>query len=277
MSGLSPNPLRGNLRRIANETAELPGFRQLAKPLYRRMFSHNRNGNAYLGVYPSFQAAMDAAPQNLPTSYDNDVAGQLYRDRLQRVTVSDYPLIHWLQQLFAAGRRRVFDLGGHIGVSYYSFRQYLDYPADLHWLVHDTPSVVETGREWALQNDPWRQLGFAATANEASDREILIASGSLQYLDYSLPELLGRLADAPQHVLVNTTPMHPERSYFTLQNLGSAICPYRITAVPEFVEEMRAVGYEVIDRWESFERHLRLPFEPLHSIDRYYGFYLRRD
>ncbi|MEO6169964.1 MAG: TIGR04325 family methyltransferase [Lysobacter sp.] len=272
---LRRNPLRGNLRRIANETAELPGIRELAKPLYRRMFSNNREGNAYLGVYPSFQSAMDAAPRDLPTSYDHDLAGQLYRDRLQRVTVSDYPVIYWLQQLVAGGGRRVFDLGGHVGVTYYSFRRYLEYPGDLQWLVHDTPSVVTAGREWASQNDPWRQLAFADTVDAASDRDVLIACGSLQYLDYSLPELLGRIADPPPHVLVNTTPMHPDRSYFTLQNIGSAICPYRITAVPEFIDDMAALGYKVIDRWESFERHLRLPFEPGHSIDRYYGFYLR--
>ena len=270
------NPLRGNLRRIANETAELPGIRRLAKPLYRRMFSNNREGNAYLGVYPTFQSAMDAAPRHLPTSYDHELAGQLYRDRLQRVTVSDYPIIYWLQRLIAAGHRNVFDLGGHIGVSYYSFRRYLDYPADLSWLVHDTPSVVAAGREWASQNDPSRQLAFADAADESNARDVLIACGSLQYLDYSLAELLGQLADPPPHVLVNTTPMHPDRSYFTLQNLGSAICPYRISAVPEFIDGLATLGYEVVDRWESFERHLRLPFEPGHSIDRYYGFYLRR-
>ncbi len=276
MTGHSSNPLLGNLRRIANETAELPGVRQLAMPLYRRMFSRHRHGNAYMGVYPTYQAALDAAPRVLPTSYDSQAAGELYRERLERVAVSDYPLMHWLTRLFATGQRQLFDLGGHIGISYYGFRRYLDYPSDLRWLVHDTPCVVEAGRQWATGHDQWRQLSFADTVDDADGRDVLISSGALQYLDYSLSELLDSLTRPPPHVLVNLTPMHPDRSYFTLQNLGAAICPYRIAAVPEFIDEMKALGYAVVDRWESFERHVRLPFEPRHSIDRYYGFYLQK-
>lgn len=277
MTGHPANPLLGNLRRIANETAELPGIRQVAKPLYRRMFSRHRNGNAYMGVYPTYEAALDAAPHVLPTSYDTQAAGLLYRDRIQRIAVSDYPLLHWLSRLFQAGHRRLFDLGGHIGISYYGFRRYLDYPPDLKWLVHDMPSVVEAGREWADKHDTSRQLSFAADVDDADGQDVLISNGALQYLDYSLPELLTRLPQPPPNILVNLTPMHPDRSFFTLQNLGAAICPYRITAVPEFTDQMAALGYAVIDRWESFERHVRLPFESQHSIDRYYGFYLRRN
>ena len=95
-------------------------------------------------------------------------------------------------------------------------------------------------------------------------------------LGMTLPELIEALPDAPRHVLVNMVPMHPSRSFFTLQNLGVATCPYRIAAVPEFVEAMQALGYEVVDRWESFERQLRIPFNPDTVVDRYYGFYFRR-
>ncbi|QOW18810.1 methyltransferase, TIGR04325 family [Lysobacter ciconiae] len=273
---IAPHPIAGNLRRMANEAAELPGIRLVAEPVYRRRFVRERQGNTYLGVYPSFEAAMAAAPQVLPNTYDTAAAGELYRSRLHRLTVSDYPVLHWMSRLLAAGQRRVFDLGGHIGVSYYALRRYLDYPPDLHWLVHDVPSVVDAGRQWARDHDQWRQLAFSSEVAHADGRDVLIASGALQYLDYSLPELLSRLARAPAHVVVNLTPMHPELSYFTLQNLGTAICPYRVSAVPQFLEEMSALDYTVVDRWESFERHLRLPFAPRYSIDRYHGFYLKQ-
>ncbi len=47
-------------------------------------------------------------------------------------------------------------------------------------------------------------------------------------------------------------------------------------AVPDFLTGMASLGYGVVDRWESFERELKVPFEPDCTIDRYYGFYLRR-
>lgn len=269
--------LARNLRRIANETAELPGVRLLAKPVYRRMFRRHRHGNAYYGVFDTYAQAQEHAPPTLPNSYDNDASGRMYRDQLNRIRVSDYPLVHWLSRLFAAGERRIFDLGGHIGVSYYGFSHYLDYPQDLRWQVHDMPRVLDAGREWAATHDPQRRLSFTDRREDADGCDILLSSGALQYLDYELPDLLRRLKRPPAHVLINLTPMHPSRGYFTLQNLGIAICPYRVSAVPQFVTDMAALGYHVADRWESFERELRVPFEPEYSIDRYYGFYFHRD
>lgn len=268
-----------NLRRIANEAAELPGARWLAKPLYRRVFRQPyRTINAYHGIYASYAEAQAAAQQvkTLPTTYDISAAGHLYRDQIEQLRVSDYPLLFWLSRLLVDGQRKLFDLGGHIGVSYYGFRRYLDYPADLRWLVHDVPAVLATGREWALKHDPDRLLAFTDERSDADGQDVLMSSGALQYLDYSLPDLLRTLQSPPPHVLVNLTPMHPGRSFFTLQNLGIAICPYRVTAVPEFIAAMESLGYTKQDQWHSTERHLRIPFEPAHSIDGYHGFYFHR-
>jgi len=269
--------LSRNLRRIANETAELPGVRLLAKPVYREMFRRHRHGNAYFGVYESFDQARDQAPDTLPNTYDNEVSGGMYRDQLNRIRVSDYPLLHWVSRLLDSGERKLFDLGGHIGVSYYGFSNYLAYPADMTWRVHDMPRVLDAGRDWAKTHDPSRRLVFTDRREDADGHDILLSSGALQYLDYELPDLLRRLRRPPPHVLINLTPMHPSRGYFTLQNLGIAICPYRVSAVPQFVADMAALGYQVADRWESFERQLRVPFEPALSIDRYYGFYFHRE
>lgn len=268
--------LAGKLQRIAMECAELPGVRLIAKPLYRRMFSRPyRDGNAYFGVYDTRDQALAAAPA-LPTTYDLPSAGSMYLDRHKSIRVSDYPVVHWLSRLLAQGRHRIFDLGGHIGVSYYGFRQYLTYPQDLQWCVHDVPAVVDAGRAWAQQYDPDGMLRFADVPDAANDHDVLITCGALQYLEYTLPELLGRLDCPPPHVLVNLTPLHPRRSYITLQNIGKAVLPYRVMAKPEFVEAMGKLGYEVADQWQSWERHLKVPFEPEYAIDHYSGFYFRR-
>lgn len=262
--------------RIALESAELPGIRLIARPLYRRLFSRPyRGGNAYYGAYQSHAEALADAP-SLPTTYDQQGTTGMYMDRHRSIRVSDYPMVHWLSRLLADGRHRIFDLGGHIGVTYYGFRRYLSYPNTLEWRVHDVPSVIDAGRDWARQYDPDRLLHFAESPEAANAHDVLITCGALQYLDYTLPELLGKLDTPPPHVLVNLTPMHPERGYVTLQNMGKAVLPYRVMARPQFLAQMQSLGYTLVDHWQSKERHLRVPFEPDCTLDHYAGFYFTR-
>lgn len=269
--------LRTTLRRIAAEVAQLPVLRRAAQPIYRRMFQAPYQSEVhYYGVYDSYAQALADAPPTLPTSYDVEASGRMYRDQLDQIKVSDYPALHWLSRLLAGDCRQVFDLGGHIGLSYYGFRRYLDYPADLQWLVHDVPAVVSAGRDWAVDHDPDGRLAFTDARHDADGSAILFTSGALQYLDYTLPELLQQLQHPPAHVLINIVPMHTSRGYFTLQNIGFAICPYRVAAAPEFVAAMQALGYEIVDRWQSFERHLEVPFAPDCDVDSYHGYYFCR-
>jgi putative methyltransferase (TIGR04325 family) len=278
-----PSGLSRSLRQVVLDVAELPGVRLLARPLYRKLFAGDvLPGNSYGGVYTSFDEARAGAPASLPTSFDQRPAGELYADRLDHVQIVDYPVLFWLAQLFAAGCRQVFDLGGNVGTSYFGFQRHLPYPDGLHWLVHDVPAVVAAGRERAQRCDSAGTLDFTDSREDADGRDVLLCSGVLQFLDYSLPELLRSLRKPPRHVLVNVTPLHPDRSFVTLQRVtrrrvGIANCPYRVTAVAAFIAEFEQAGYTVVDRWESTERHMRIPFEPARSIDRYYGFYFRRD
>ncbi len=269
--------LKSRLRRIAGDVAELPVFRWLAKPLHRWQFQRPyRHGNAYCGNFASHAEAKAQAPASLPSTYDVDAAGKLYRSRLKQIFASDYPLIHWLSRLFAQGSTTVFDLGGHIGVSYYAFAKYLDYPATLRWRVHDVPSVMAAGREWAAREDRRGALSFCESRAEADGCDVFLANGSLQYLDYTLAELLAGLSRPPANLLVSLTPMHPDRDYFTLQNLGIAICPYHVQSLPAFIAGIEGLGYTLVDHWESPERHVRVPFHDELAVDRYHGFHFRR-
>jgi putative methyltransferase (TIGR04325 family) len=273
-----PNTIRSLLGRSGLHALELPMFRPLSEPFRRRLFRRPYGTeNDYYGVYPTFAAAQAAAnalsSRELPASYDNKAATRLYRDHMQRIRTSDYPLVFWLGRLIADGQRSIFDLGGHIGVSYYGFRKYLDYPADLGWTIHDLPSVMAAGKRWADEHDASGQLGFTDSPEHADGKDVLVSTGALQYLDYTLPELLQRLQRKPPHVLVNLTPMHPDRSFFTLQNLGIAICPYRVSSVIDFTRGMEGLGYRTVDHWQSFERRLHIPYAPDCAVDSYHGFH----
>jgi putative methyltransferase (TIGR04325 family) len=270
--------LSRNLQRIAHDSAELPGLRLLAKPAYRLLFARGRlPTNSYYGLYASFAEALADAPKSLPTGFDLPRAASLYRERLESILMSDYAVIFWLSRLLMAGQRKLFDLGGHIGISYYGFQRYLTYPNDLQWQVYDVPEVVSAGRTWASQHDPAGRLSFTQSRGDADGCDMVLASGVLQYLSFTLSEMLLALNKPPRHLLINVTPLHPKRSFFTLQRIGFSVCPYRVAAIAEFVAGVEALGYRLVDRWESFERYMRIPFESDHSIDRYHGFYFRID
>jgi len=255
----------------------MPGVRILGRPLYRHYFRRPyHGGNVYYGMYPSYAEASADAPATMANSYDVDAAATMYRGQFERVRSCDYPALHWLFRLVGEGTREVFDLGGHMGQAYYGFRRYVDYPPDLRWRVHDVPAVMQAGRQWAREHDDLGGLRFVDAPAAADGCDLLITTGALQYLEYSLPELLRGLARVPARVIVNLVPMHPRQGYFTLQNLGIAVCPYRVMCLPEFVDEMAALGYSLADRWELEERHIRVPFEPAASIDAYHGMYFRR-
>jgi putative methyltransferase (TIGR04325 family) len=256
--------------------AGLPLLGAILRGRYEREFAESRDANLFRGVYGSYEEALATAPASLPKGYDNPASAGMYLDRTRKTYPTDYPVLFWLQKLVREGRRRIFDLGGHIGVSYYAYRRYLDYPADLTWRVHDVPAVMEQGRRHAAEKDAQRQLSFADDFADARHAEILLAMGSLQYLQDTLAERLAKLAARPPHVIVNLMPLHERASYWTLQSVGTAFCPYRITAAGEFLASFEKLGYALVDTWENPDKKCPIPFHPGHSLDRYHGFYFRR-
>lgn len=233
--------------------------------------------NLYRGVYSSFSEATASIPTTRPTGYDNSTSAELYRDRTRRVFLYDYPMMLWLSRLFSSGRSSVFDLGGHIGIAYYAYQRCIDYPDTLRWQVSDVPGVNAAGVAWAETHDSRNRLTFTANPADADGTDILFAAGSLQYLDYTLADLLGSLRNPPAHLLLNSVPIHMSTSYFTVQNMGVTCCPYRITSEREFMDGLKALGYRLHDRWENPDRRCLIPFHPAHSLDRYYGFHFSRE
>lgn len=272
--------VRDALVRVLREAMELPGIRLLAKPLYKSHFRRPfRRGNLYFGVYGSYELALEQAQRlashALPATYDVQAAASKYLDYMQSPRACDYPAMYWLKHIVELGGRRVFDLGGHLGLAYYSFRHYIDYPPDLTWHVHDLPQVMSAGRTLAQEHGVDNVLAFIDHPQAASGCDVMISTGAIQYLPYRLPSLIDELPHPPRHVLLNLIPLHPERSFFTLQNLGIAVCPYRIESTLGLISDMAARGYRVRDSW-MLDRGMRIPFEWDHDVENYYGYYFER-
>ncbi len=43
-----------------------------------------------------------------------------------------------------------------------------------------------------------------------------------------LLDLNGQLKEKPKRIVINTTPIHEQHDFFTLNNIGTAYCGYRV-------------------------------------------------
>lgn len=195
----------------------------------------------------------------------------MYTHQLRAVSY-DYPALFWMQSSFADGLRKVFDIGGSVGIKFFAFRGLMRFPADVYWTVEDMPTVVEEGRRFAAMQANSDHLRFTDRLSDGAGCDILFASGSLQYLPQTLMELLLTLEPAPRRIIVNTTPIHHSRSFYTLNNIGTAFCPYHVQSRPEFLGSVTRTGYKLRDHWENAGKSMRIPFAPDHDVEAYSGF-----
>lgn len=263
------------IRRSGSEVLQTPVLNSVLRfmiaPLVDQWFL--RAGHAFCRVYRTFDAAQRALPAGRTQGYDNSAAASYYRERLERVYPADYPVLFWLSHCLPLAR--VFDLGGHVGVAFRAYRRYLPVESTEEWLVCDVPAVCDAGRELAKE---WQtaNLHFTSDRTAGSGSELFFASGSLQYLEVGLHDILSGLSARPRHVLVNQLPVSEHSTYYTTQSIGVSFCPYRIQSGPELLAGMAVLGYELVDRWHNAEKNCWIPLYPQHSLDHYEGFYFRQ-
>ncbi len=118
-------------------------------------------------------------------------------------------------------------------------------------------------------------LQFTSRREDLAGADVLYASGSLQYLERPLHEILAPIPLRPPHVLVNAMPMRSGPAYYTVQSIGTAFCPYRIEDRDGLVRGMAALGYEKVDEWDVPEKMCAIPFHPASSVRGYQGMYFR--
>jgi putative methyltransferase (TIGR04325 family) len=261
------------VHQMVDRVAELPALRTLRRRRFERRFQRAL-GHAFHGVYETFDAAAAAAPSSLPTSYDNQAAARMYVDRVQ-VDAHDYPALFWLQRALGEGAESVCDLGGSIGIIYYAFAPLLTLSLPVRWHVVEVAAAAALGAQIARERGATESLTFSSDPADVVRHPVLFASGALQYLPTTLAELLAQPYGVPRHVIVNTAPIHPTRAFFTLNNIGTACCPYRVASRAEFVAGVEGRGYRLVDEWQNVGKRLELPFERGLSLTHYSGFCFR--
>ena len=227
------------------------------------------------GIYADFASAERAIPADRLVGYDNEPSALRLAGERFRIYPSDYPVMFWLQKLLPASQL-LFDLGGHVGISYYGYRNYLDYPAALRWLVYDLPAITAMGQAIAKQ-EATPALSFTNSLEALPGADILLAAGSLQFIADPFA-LLSPVRPLPRHVLLNKTPLHDGPAAVTLHNLGSALCAYHIFNRADFISGFEALGYRLADEWLSPDLQCEIRLFPKQSIRAYTGcYFIRRD
>ena len=229
----------------------------------------------FRGVYRDFAEAEAAIPHNRPVGYDHDAMAGMYRDRMGRPCESDYAVLFWLRDLLQ-DTTRVLDFGGHIGVSYYGWKQHLRYPAGLRWTVCDMPAIVREGEAIAKERGA-SALSFVSDPADSHGADILLVAGSLQYVDMRISDLIARIGARPRHLFVNKLPLYDGETFVTVQSTGRAFHPYRIENRAAFVAGVTALGYRVVDEWQNSDVFCRIPHTRGRSLDAYSGYYFTLD
>lgn len=195
---------------------------------------------------------------------------------MRLVRTSDYAVIYWLEKMLFPNVR-IFDWGGNLGHSYYVYRSYVTFPPDLTWTICEVPEIVQAGRRLAKEAADAPGLDFTAKPDDCDGYDVLLFNGSLQYMPISLEPFLARLGAKPKHIFINRVPVHETKNYFTLQDIGPAVCPYQIFAEAELIGMLERQGYTLKDRWPCEGKAVHIPFRPNATVDEYSGYYFTRN
>lgn len=263
-------------KELLHQVEQLPLINEALERHYARRFASATNANLFCGVYPDFATASEHAPAGKPIGYDNDApaSAEMYRFRMAAISPCDYPVAFWLNRLMQPGQR-LLDFGGHVGVLYYALSRYLSFPDGFEWQLYDVPAVIREARQFAKASNAPPALTFCDDLKQAPACDWVLFSGSLQYLEDSLSSLVGQLRTRPTYVLINMLPVHRTKSFVTLQNIGTAFCPYKIYSADELAAEVATLRGEVVDHWRNADKACSIPFHAGHSLDYYCGQLIR--
>lgn len=248
----------------------------LRRFLFERKFSTHVNVNYFRGVFKSFNEAMASAPKTKPVGYDNPDSAKMYKERGQTVYSTDYPVLLWMMKIqnqFSS----VFDFGGHFGVHYYSYQKVIDFNLIQKWTICDVEQVCEEGKRIAIAEDRLGKIDFVSDISLCNHYDLFLANGSLQYLEWELHDKLISLNKLPPFLIVNMTPLHPHHETITLNNIGTAFCPYYLRLEEKFFQGLNSIGYKIVDTWRNEAKSCNIAFEPDRSLNHYQGAFLVLD
>ncbi len=259
-------------RRVLRRAQYLPVVNDMLAADYERTFARGPKGR-FRGVFRDFAAAEASIPKGKRVGYDHVELAGMYRDRMKKACESDYAVLYWMRRILDAEPASiVYDFGGHVGVSYHGWRNYLPYGDGLRWIVYDMPAITRVGEELARETGS-RHLSFTNAVEDARDCTVFFSAGALQYCEESVASLLERAHARPRHILLNKMPVYEGESFVTVQSTGRAFHAYRVFNRAELLQSIESRGYRLVDDWQNSEVSCVVPFARGKEIPSYSGYY----
>jgi putative methyltransferase (TIGR04325 family) len=240
----------------------------------RHALRRTDNGGLFTGVYDSYAAAHRDIPPSRNQGWDNEESASIWLNLIDRMQPTAYAPFFWLSGLLREGTT-IIDYGGSIGLSYYSYVKRRKLPSRARWIVVEVPHLVATGKKIA-QRENATQLEFVDDLSGTPPADILLSAGALQFIDDSGRVILEKPPSAPAHILLNKLPLTHGPAYWTLQNFGPAISPYRIYNERDFLGHFENAGYLLRDRWVVPELSCDVPFHPERFVPHLSGLYFEK-
>ena len=242
--------------KITQLIINIPLLHQLCRFCYRKLFFNKSRGRFY-GVFNSLEEAKKCIGSERPSSYGDIDLTEVNMDIFMEIHLFDYPVILNLLMM-RSHIKSLIDFGGHIGVKYYAYKRLLPNIDELNWKVVDVPFCVERGRKEALRRGAFN-LSFSSNMSEAGDCDVLLISGSLQYVTESIGGILDSMVHFPRLIIINKLPVHLGPESYTIENFGKAKIPYRIFNKKEFDEDLLSKNFIRIDTWTIPSRSISIP------------------
>ena len=246
---------------------------------YVRKLKYNRKFerdcySCFRGVFDTFSDAYASAPPGNQLGFNITEFAEQFTERAHEVYSYDYPVLFWIKSILG-DNISVFDFGGNIGVHYYAYQKYMEFPQQMRWVVCEVPEVADAGRKLALENRS-EHIVFTSNFKDSEGSDLFISAGALQYIENpSIAEALASLENRPGHLLLNKLPLYDGPQYVTLQNAGISFVAQYVFNRRDFIKALVDIGYELVDMWRVHELDCSIPFHPEHVVKKYSGLYLR--
>lgn len=253
---------------------DFPPIRRFREGRFEREFLNCEAPGSFRGIHSTFEAAISDLPNGTSIGFDQPGTGDLYTELFRELREWEYPVLYWLDRLMP-DVHSVFDFGGHVGILYYGFSRYLDFPSDFRWTVLDVPEVRRRGAEIAAEKGA-THLGFTGELSGVNGHDLLLTSGAQPYVETLIFDEVESVERPPKELIVNMVPLHDEMEYVTVQSVLRTFCPYKVFRTSDFLETLDRCGWEVRDHWVNPGKSCEVAFHPETRATRYHGFYCTR-
>ncbi|KQP29856.1 hypothetical protein ASF49_14325 [Methylobacterium sp. Leaf104] len=235
-----------------------PGLKQVRQSAF--LNTRFRIGyGAYWGCFPSRSAAESFLSKPKRATYDSDRVVTINLETFQAVHPFDWPVMFFLQRFHQERQLKVVtDFGGHVGVKYHAYRNAMPLPPGIAWQVVDVPAICREGRRRIRPDDAG--LSYHESLDTAADCDVLLCSGSLQYSDRFVDQIVADMRTAPRMIIINKVSVS-DQDFYTLESFDRERMPHRVVTDGYLTKVREGLGYEKLNQWDIPGRRFKVPHQ----------------